>query len=115
MIGTQDLNLSACGADSVRAFHDTARTALTSDGRPLAGLASATKVIRPAPGLDLPGPRSLVDRGTADSRRTRALVCVPGQWGLIATARPGPARVAEEILRLEHRLRSTGRSGLAAL
>lgn len=95
LLGMQDLNLSACGADLMRVFLAEARAEL--------GIAretyAATKVISPVHDLDLPRLQALVDRHN-DSTYARAITSVPGQWGLIAAACPDPVQAAEQVVAL---------------
>ncbi|MEU2563864.1 hypothetical protein ABZ626_31725 [Streptomyces longispororuber] len=105
LVAMQDLNLSACGADYLHAFLDESRGVLAAPGRAGGGVSAATKVIRPAPDMDLPRLRRLVDRRTPTTY-ARALTSVPGNWGLIAVACPDAVRAAEEVLALEARLAS---------
>ncbi|MEV0321481.1 hypothetical protein ACIBKX_34670 [Streptomyces sp. NPDC050658] len=108
LAGMQDLNLSACGADFLRPFLEESRTVLGSGGPER--LSAATKVIRPGPHLDLDRLRALVDHRTPGTY-AKALSCVPGQWGLIAAAAPGPARAAADVLRIGRRVAQEAGAG----
>lgn len=96
LVAMQDMNLSACGADFLRAFLAESRARMNSG----AEVYAATKVIHPPRGLDLPRLRQLIDTHTAH-RYTRALACVPGQWGLIGVAGRTPAAATEAVLKIE--------------
>ncbi|RMI31263.1 hypothetical protein EBN03_17990 [Nocardia stercoris] len=90
LTGLQDLNLSACGADLLRAFRDRTRES---------GLRSAaTKVVVPPQNMTTADLQRLLD-GHTDLPAT-AIACIPGQWAMIAVAAPGPVAAAEAACRL---------------
>jgi hypothetical protein len=98
LVGMQDLNLAAYGAEYLRVFRDR-----VSD--PYA----ATKVVRPSAEGTLPALEAFVDGDVdADAGATRIITSVPGRWGLIAVARRHPALATENVLALERRLTADG-------
>ncbi len=103
VVGMQDLNLSANGAEYVRAFLGETRQALPGVARAYA----ATKSVRPAQGVGLHRLKEAVDYHT-DGRHVRALVSCPGRWGLMGVGSADPVDAAEEVLRLERALSDAG-------
>jgi len=99
LVAMQDLNLSANGAEYVRAFLDAARDALPE----LPRVYAATKTVRPAAETKLRRLKELSD-SDGGGRHTRALVSCPGRWGLVAVGSADPVDAAESVLALERRL-----------
>ena len=108
VVGMQDLNLSANGAEFLRGFLAEARQVLAApDGTSPAPVYAATKVIRPSAGASLDRLRSAFDH-VAGGRYLRAITSVPGRWGLIGAAGPSSVGAAESVLEGEARLFGAG-------
>ncbi len=106
VVGMQDPNLSANGAEFLRGFLAEARSVLpaeAAEGRVYA----ATKVIRPSPDAGLDRLRAVTDLLTP-GRYLRAITSVPGRWGLIGAAGPTSVGAAEAVLECEARLFGMG-------
>lgn len=101
LVGIQDPNLSAHGAEYLRHYLDEVR----ASGGPRHG---STHVIRPARKASLE--RLRAEASTSDER-FRVMTSVPGRWGMIAAAADTPEAALASLRRGEDLL---GKAGLIA-